>query len=332
MENIEQANNFFFIKYIFWVIMSFIAVFLSKRNLSNLFIFFSFIIIFFLQDDNTDLKNYKFSFLQGSYDADIGFIWLQLFLKFFPLDYEVSFNVLKLSSFFLFFLTPKKNRSLIYVICASHFFFLAIFNNLRQGMACTLILIGLLNLYGGKKRGLIFLFLSPFFHLSSLFILALIIFINKNHFKNRAYNFIFLILSGFIFFILIVFVSTLFDVYSGYLRGNDYEDYSARTNPYLKQLLIFLYLLVLTELKYLKTKNLLSLLVKLRISIFIISSCVLFLTGSNDLAGRILYYFYAFDALYCAYLIYNFKLSFLRKVIYFISVIFSPSVITILNL
>ena len=312
--------------------MSFIAVFLNKKNLSNLFVFFSFIIIFFLQDDNTDLKNYKFSFLQGIYEASIGFIWLQLFLKSLPLDYEVSFNILKLSSFFLLFLTPKKNRGLIYAICASHFFFLAIFNNLRQGMACTLILIGLLNLFDGKKRGLIFLFLSPFFHLSSLFILALIIFVNKIHFKNRAYNFIFLILSGIFFFILIVFASSLFDVYSGYFRGNDYEDYSTRTNPYLKQLLIFLYLIVLTELKYLKTKNLISLLVKLRISIFVTSSCVLFLTGSNDLAGRILYYFYAFDALYCVYLIYNFKLNFSRKVVYFFSVIFSPSVITILNL
>ena len=200
MENIEQVNNFFLIKYIFWMTMSLIAVFLSKKNFSNLFVFFSFIIIFFLQDDNTDLKNYKFSFLQGTYDADIGFIWLQLFLKSLPLDYEVSFNILKLSSFFLLFLIPKKNRALIYIICASHFYFLAIFNNLRQGIACTLILIGLLNLFDGKKRGLIFLFLSPFFHLSSLFVLALIIFVNKIHFKNRSYNFIFLILSGIFFF------------------------------------------------------------------------------------------------------------------------------------
>jgi hypothetical protein len=36
MENIEQVNNFFLIKYIFWIIMSFIAVFLNKKNLSNL--------------------------------------------------------------------------------------------------------------------------------------------------------------------------------------------------------------------------------------------------------------------------------------------------------
>jgi hypothetical protein len=332
MENIEQVNNFFFIKYTFWIIMSFIAVFLNKKIFPKLFIFLSFIIIFFLQDDNSDLLYYKFSFLESTYNADIGFIWLQLFLKSLPLDYEVSFDVLKLSSFFLLFLTPKKNRALIYVIFVSHFFFLAIFNNLRQGIACTLILIGLLNLFDGKKRGFIFLFLSPFFHLSSLSILVLIILMKKIRFINQAYNFIFLILSGFIYFIIIKFASELFHVYNEYFRGYDYEEYSTRTNPYLKQLLVFLYLVVMTELKYLKNNNLVSLLLKLRVTIFVMSSCALFLTGSDDLAGRILYYFYAFDALYCAYLIYNFKLSFLRKVIYFISVIFSPSVTAILNL
>jgi hypothetical protein len=332
MENIEQLNNFFHIKYFFWIILSFIAVFFNKNNFSNLCIFLLFIIIFFLQDDNTDLFHYKNSFFTDVYDADIGFIWLQLFLKSLPLDYEVSFNILKLSSFFLLFFIPKKNKDLIYIVFASQFFFLAIFNNLRQGIACTLILVGLLNLFEKKNKGLIFLFLSPFFHLSSLFILVLIIFFKKVHFINKIYNLIFIISSSFIFFLLIKFSSEQFELYNQYFRGHEQYDSGTRTDPYLKQLLIFIYLMIFTELKFFKSNDLIGLLIKLRIMLFLISCYILFLTGSNDLTGRILYYFYAFDALYCSYLIYNFKLSLPRKFIYFFSVILSPSVTTILNL
>ena len=332
MTNIEQINNFFFIKFILWIMLSFIAVFLNKKKNSNICIFLLFIIIFFLQDDNTDLFHYKRSFLANVYDADLGFIWLQLFLKSLPLDHEVSFNILKLSSFFLFFLIPKKNGGLIYIIFASHFFFLAIFNNLRQGIACTLILVGLINLFDNKKRGLIFLFLSPFFHLSSLFILVLIIFLRKLHFINKNYNLIFIIISSLAVSIILNFLSELLELYNQYYRDFEVDASGTRTNPFLKQLLVFIYLLILTELKYLKDNNLISLLIKLRIMIFLMSSYALFITGSNDLAGRILYYFYAFDALYFSYLIYTLKLSLPRKIIYFFSVIISPSVLTILNL
>lgn len=332
MENIEQLNNFFHIKYIFWIILSFIAFFFNKNSFTNLCIFLLFIIIFFLQDDNTDLFYYKKSFFADVYDADTGFIWLQLLLKSLPLDYEVSFNILKLSSFFLLFFIPKKKIGLIFIVLASQFFFLAIFNNLRQGIACTLILIGLLNLFEKKKKGLIFLVLSPFFHLSSLFILVLIIFLKKVHFINKTYNLIFIIFSGLIFFLLIKFLSEQLELYNQYFRGHEQYDSGTRTDPYIKQLLIFIYLIIFTELKFFKSYNLIGLLIKLRIMLFIISCYILFLTSSNDLTGRILYYFYAFDALYCSYLIYNFKLNLPRKLIYFFSVILSPSVTTILNL
>jgi hypothetical protein len=332
MENIEQINNFFYSKYILWIMLTFIAIFLNKKKNSNICIFLSFIIIFFLQDDNTDLFYYKKSFLEDVYDADIGFTWLQFLLKSLPLSQEVSFNILKLSSFFLFFFIPRKNRDLIYIILASHFFFLAIFNNLRQGIACTLILIGLINLFDNKKRGLIFLFLSPFFHLSSLFILMLIIFLRKIHFINKSHNLIFLIISSLTIFFILNFLSELLELYNQYYRDGEEDASGTRTNPFLKQLLVFIYLVILTEFKYLKNNDFISFLIKIRIMIFLISSYILFLTGSNDLAGRILYYFYAFDALYFSYLIFTFKLSLSRKIIYFFSVILSPSVTTILNL
>jgi hypothetical protein len=332
MENINQINNLFFIKYTLWIILSFIAIFLSREKFFNLCIFLLFALIFFLQDDNTDLFYYKKSFFEGIYDADIGFIWLQLLLKNLPLNQEVSYNILKLSSLFLLFFIPKKNRNLIYIIFASHFFFLAIFNNLRQGIASTLILIGLLNLFDNKKKGLIFLFLSPFFHTSALFILILIAFFKKIHFTKNAYNLIFLTIASFIFFLLIKFTSENLELYNQYFKGYTDDDTGTRTNPYYKQLLIFIYLIILTELKYLKSNDLISLLIKMRIMLFLISTYILFLTDSNDLTGRILYYFYAFDSLYFSYLIYKFKLTLPRKLIYFFSVILSPSVTTILNL
>jgi hypothetical protein len=333
MENIEQISNLFFIKYALWIILTFTGVFFNGKKFFNLCIFLLFIIIFFLQEDNTDLFYYKKSYIEYVYyGADIGFIWLQLFLKNLPLTYEVSFNILKLSSFFLLFFIPKKNRNLIYIIFASQFFFLAIFNNLRQGIACTLILIGLLNLFDNKKKGLIFLFLSPFFHTSSLLILILIIFFKRIHFINNAYNLIFLIIVSFIFFLLTKFTSEQLELYNEYFKGYTDDETGTRTNPYYKQLLIFIYLIILTELKYLKSNDLISLLIKLRIILFLMSTYILFLTNSNDLAGRILYYFYAFDALYFSYLIYKFKLSLPRKLIYFFSVILSPSVTTILSL
>jgi hypothetical protein len=332
MENIDQISNLFYVKYALWITLSFIAIFFNKKKFFYLYILLLFTIIFFLQDDNTDLFYYKESFFNHVYEADIGFIWFQLFLKNLPLNYEVSFNILKLTSFFLLFFVPKKNRNLIYIIFASHFFFLAIFNNLRQGIACTLILVGLLNLSDNKKKGLIFLFLSPFFHTSSILILVLTIFFKKIHFINNKYNLIFLTIASFIFFLLTKFTSEQMELYNQYFKGYTDDDSGTRTNPYYKQLLIFIYLIILTELKYLKSNDLISLLIKMRVILFLISTYILFLTSSNDLTGRILYYFYAFDALYFSYLICSFKLSIPRKIIYFFSVILSPSVITILNL
>jgi len=332
MENIDQVSNLFFVKYVLWIALSFVAIFFNKKKFFYLYILLLFINIFFLQDDNTDLFYYKESFFNHVYEADIGFIWFQLFLKNLPLNYEVSFNILKLTSFFLLFFVPKKNRNLIYIIFASHFFFLAIFNNLRQGIASTLILIGLLNLFDNKKKGLIFLFLSPFFHTSALFILILIAFFKKIHFTKNAYNLIFLTIASFIFFLLTKFTSENLELYNQYFKGYTDDDTGTRTNPYYKQLLIFIYLIILTELKYLKSNDLISLLIKMRIMLFLISTYILFLTDSNDLTGRILYYFYAFDSLYFSYLIYKFKLTLPRKLIYFFSVILSPSVTTILNL
>jgi hypothetical protein len=123
MENINQINNLFFIKYTLWIILSFIAIFLSREKFFNLCIFLLFALIFFLQDDNTDLFYYKKSFFEGIYDADIGFIWLQLLLKNLPLNQEVSYNILKLSSLFLLFFIPKKKQKFnLYNICKSFFF------------------------------------------------------------------------------------------------------------------------------------------------------------------------------------------------------------------
>lgn len=324
-----MLTNSFFLKYLCWILAATTLFLKSGKNSAYICVFFL-CILFTLQDDFGDLFHYKAAFNHGIYVSEIGFELLQGAIKLIPLPSNYLFQFIKLTPVLIFFLTPRKYGRMLLPIIVSQFMFLSVFIGLRQGIAASIILVGILWVYENKILGFLLLALAGFFHESAFFVAALFYII----YFLRISRLNFIIISIFLIFFLLFLSHILPDIlgkYQDYIRSSVFDFRVSRFNPYFKLIISISYFILTFKYSDYKDNSILSTIAKNRFLFFLLSISFLIFFDSSELASRIFLYFLAFDTLFFSYLIAN-NIKQYRIGFYFLSIVIAPNVITFLKI
>lgn len=297
-----------------------ILIILRLKKLYGLISLLIFTIIFFFKADSFDIYSYT-EIVNQTQNYELFFEKIIEYISFFIYDdrkvievYQIIY--LCLTATILFHFSDSKNKLLILAVTFSSVaIMLGVHNNLRQGTASVLILLGIFSFINGNKiTGAVIVLSSLGFHNSSIFFIIIIIstsFIFSNIYKNSPTNsnvklMIFIysvaILLSFLFAIFLNYFIPFIDKitivntnYANYFyKTFDYSEF--RTSLALKTL--FLLALVLATEFTLKFKTInykLDLFRFLRIFILFFCIFISFIPNFNEIGNRILYIYYIFE-------------------------------------
>lgn len=286
-----------------------VLILLKLRSLYGILSLFIFFIIFFFKKDSYDIiqyidevdnyYNYEFLFSKIIYliDTIVSDNSLVIFI------YQIFLITVVYSVTFLF----KENKTLIFsIVLTSVAFLLAIHNNLRQGTALLILLIGTLYFLKGYKVSSFFLILITLgFHESSVFFILLIIlsgvfyhtlifkkYLKKSFSRTSLSLFYSIILSLLCVYLILFFIN--YTSYKDYLGIDIVSNNPERINHFLKIFILFFYTLFIELLfKFKDTNYDLDFLRFLRLFIFFFVSLSSFLDQSLiEISNRILYFYY----------------------------------------
>lgn len=305
---------------LFYIIqqLSSLLILLKLRKLYALVSLFFFVIIFLFKPDTYDLFMYP-KMVQGD-KHEFLFRKVINFISLFLNDERKIITVFQIfllcmaSSMLLFFQESKDKFLILAVILSSIAVMVSVHNNLRQGLASIIILIGIFSyLAGYKKTAIILLISSQGFHRSAIFFIQIIFFasiIFSNLYKRfssfdnlKCMKMVYVLafgLSSILFFTILNLISYLnyftFEeiLFINYLRDFEYDQ--LRTPVILKNFLL-LFLIIVTEfsLKFKSVNYRLDLFRFLRI--FFLLTCLFLSFNSvySEVSNRILYMYYIIE-------------------------------------
>jgi hypothetical protein len=306
------------ILYIIQHLLSVLILFKLKKLYAFISLFF-FIIIFTFKPDTFDMYMYP-SIVDQTHNYEFLFGKLLDFLSLLIKDnrqvilaYQIF--MLILSSLILLFFLDSENKILILaIIFSSVAMMLGVNNNLRQGTASILILLGMLSyIFGYKKTGFFFILSSQGFHESAIFFVIVVIlssFIYLNLYKLLILNTKFTNMLPFYLLAILLAFATVFMLsssiyildlitletsrFKNYYRFFQYSDF--RTSLMNKTLLILL-LIVITEfiLKFRLINYKLDLFRFLRIYFLLFCLFLSFVSNFSEIGNRILYFYYVIE-------------------------------------
>jgi hypothetical protein len=306
---------------LFYIIqqLSSFLILLKLRKLYALVSLFFFVIIFLFKPDTFDMVMYP-EMIHTLHNHEFLFGKVINFISLFLNDERKIITVFQIfllcvaSLMLLFFQESKDKLLILAVILSSVAVMVSVHNNLRQGIASIIILIGIFSyLAGYKKTAIILLISSQGFHRSAIFFIQIIFFasiIFSNLYKRfssfdnlKRMKMVYVLafgLSSIVFFVIINFISFLdyftFEETSFVNYVRDFEYAQFRTPVLLKNSLL-LFLTITTEF-FLKFKSInyrLDLLRFLRI-LFVVTCLFLSLIENfSEVSNRILFMYYTIE-------------------------------------
>jgi len=297
--------------YILQKLLSFLILFRLKflYGVLSLFIFF---IIFFFKEDSYDIPNYI-------YEVDSYYNYEFLFSKIiYLIDFVVSDNSLVIFIFQIFviilissiiFLFKEDRILILSIVLCSVAFLIGIHNNLRQGTALLIFLIGILCfLKGFRTSSCILSLISLGFHESSIFFVLLTIFLGifynifllkkyyKKNLSRTSLSYLYsIVLSVVCVLILVILID--YTNYNEYLGADIGSNNPERINHNLK-ILVLIFYTVLTEL-FFKFKDIdydldFFRFLRLFILLFVFQASI-FDQSLIEISNRILYFYYIIE-------------------------------------
>ena len=155
-----------------------------------------FIMIAFNRDDN-DYRNYYSFFYYGKNELDIGYRYLNLFLKKIGLNFSCIFIIIAILAVYVIFYKYKLNYKISFICMYSLYALSYDINQLRNFICILLIILGIYYLNKGKKKQyLIFNFIAIFFH-KIAFLYFLYYFLQKLSLKKYVLIIFFMFIGSF---------------------------------------------------------------------------------------------------------------------------------------
>ena len=314
---------------LFYIIQNLLSILivLKLRKLYALISLFFFIIIFVIKPDTFDLILYP-GYVTAVRNHEFLFGVVIKFISIFVNDPRTTITVYQIfylisASLILFFFQKSNDKLLILaIILSSVAVMLGVHNNLRQGLACIFILLGIFSYISGYKISAILFFItSQGFHTSSI-LFVLLIALNYLFYINLYKRFSLMskidcmlsvyILSFFlslIFFFIFVNLIHFVDLltlnnskYINYLRESQYAGF--RSSLLVKTIFIFCIVLSTEFLMKFQSINFkLDFLRFLRIFILLFCFFLSLNNNFNEIGNRIFYIYYVIEMGLMCYLI-----------------------------
>ena len=296
-----------------------------------------FLVVLLLQPNNTDLYHYSTIYYEGIYSAESGYNLLQEFMQDLIPNRQIGFEIIKLISPILVFLVFAFSPRRWALMMGSQFLFLSVFNNLRQGFAavCLLSAVYVLKKVPGPFRILVsttLFIIATQFHVSSALVGAIVLAVIVSWHNIGARQSMYVLIALSICMTLVVFGFMQLDGnYGNYLRDDYYDASDSRTDPFVKWIVLTLYLLMTTSLTVFDEMDWTEQVAFItRLCCFAVGAVAAFVFSYSELAARVGFYFLAFDAYYLSYLLSTRAPSWRYSGSYVVSNALSPSVTTIL--